>query len=761
MTAAPLAGLRIVTLADDALPSLGKSFVDLGADVQVLRADGASDSARPLRDLLESRGKRFSTVPDDPSAARTQLADRLGGADALIVTPAAAAACGFADIMQIAEEHPHLVIAVLTDFGLTGERAGWIGTEAVYKALSGTLSRSGEPGRPPLLQPGEIFTRSAAQQIVWAIMVAVYRSFTGAQRPGAVLDCSIFECGAVCLDPSYGMSGSGTPDLLDASDRPDAAHLYPIYRVRDGYVRVCVLAKGQWLSLLDWMGSPAPLLGDELLTNPGRLAHADLILPMLRDFFARMTCAELVQQCRQRRIPAAAVLSLGDVLDEEHFQHAGLLTDVGRLDGRSVIAAEGMACINGRRTVPRSPSDDEPAVGWQLPGSGASGRYPLSGLTVLDLGVIVAGAVVGELFAEQGARVIRVENTNFPDGMRRSFDSVTPALARGHRGKESVGLDLRSELGRELFYELVRRADIVTSNFKPGTVERLGISYDELLTINPRVVCVETSAFGDTGPWRTAMGYGPLVRAATGQTWLWRANADSDYFADGITIYPDHLVGRVCAVAALACLLDRIRTGRAAHVTVAQSDVALVQLAELLATESVAPGAARPPGDVATHLLDQIVLQAAGADEWCIVDPQTPEQLATLRRVLGVPTGSDPAEQLAGFVRERSAEKVARELQAAGVPAGAMRRIPELPDDPGIRSRNLYEITQVMGTPEQVLVERYPIRSEQLRVPQLAAMPMFGAQTRTVLAELGRTPEQIERLVADGIAQESPQVHRD
>jgi crotonobetainyl-CoA:carnitine CoA-transferase CaiB-like acyl-CoA transferase len=433
------------------------------------------------------------------------------------------------------------------------------------------------------------------------------------------------------------------------------------------------------------------------------------------------------------------------VLLEEHYRHDGLFTEVGIVDGRPVAAAEGMARIDGARTVPTSPSENVP--GWPVPSGVSPGPYPLSGLTVLDLGVIVAGAVVGELFAEQGARVIRIENVEFPDGMRRSFDALTASLARGHRGKESVGLDLRSELGRELFYELVARADIVTSNFKPGTLERLGISYDELVEINPRIVCVESSAFGDTGPWRTAMGYGPLVRAGTGQTWLWRESAESDYFADGITIYPDHLVGRVCAVAALACVLDRLRSGCGAHAKVAQSDVALVQIAELLAAESVRPGSVQPPGDMAVHLLDDLMLRAAGDDQWVVVDPQTPAQLAALRAVVG--------DDVAGYVRERAADDVACELQAAGVPAARMLRVGELPDDAAFRSRELYDVTQLAGTTEELLIERFPVRSGQLQLPRLAPTPMFGAHTRTVLGELGRSPEQIERLIADGIAQES------
>lgn len=327
-------------------------------------------------------------------------------------------------------------------------------------------------------------------------------------------------------------------------------------------------------------------------------------------------------------------------------------------------------------------------------------------------------------------------------------------MARGHRGKESIGLDLRTDRGRELFYELVRRADVVISNFKPGTVGRLGIGYDDLTAINPQIVCVESCAFGDSGPWRTAMGYGPLVRAGAGQSWLWREGADSSYFADGITIFPDHVAGRVCAAMVLACLIDRLRTGRGSHATVAQSEVALVTLNDLLAAESIMPGSVQPPGDTSNRLLAEVVLPAAGEDQWCVVDPQTPEQLVALRAVIGAVDSADLDAQVAAYVKGRSPDEVAHALQSVGVPAGRMLRVSELPDDPALRGRHLYDTTEITGTGEELLVERCPVLSDDLELPKLFPMPMFGAHTRAVLAELGHSQDEIEQLVADGTAQE-------
>ena len=739
MTAAdparPLRGLRVLTLVDDRLPSLGKAFVDLGADVEVVPSVAAL-SLRPLLALLETRGKRVShrTAPLD---------SRLGQADVLVCTPGRD---GVDDLDALQRAYPHLVIAAITDFGLTGERRHWTGTEAVFQALAGTLARSGEPGGAPLLPPGELFTRGAAQQIAWGVLVAL----AGRERRGAVLDCSLFECGLVCLDPAFGMTGSGTPDTRLSRGRTDVGAVYPIFKVQDGFVRVAVLSAGQWESLLAWMGHPPALAGEELLTNPGRYANADLVVPAMAAFFSGLTSAELVRECRARHLPASAVLSVSDVLQEEHYREVGLLATLGHLDGKDVVTAEGMVRIDGVRTVPRPAPGPDP--GWELPVRPLGAEGPLSGLTVLDLGVIVAGPQAGLLFAEQGARVIRVENRQFPDGMRRSFEELTPALARGHLGKESLGLDLRSDEGREIFTELVRRSDIVISNFKPGTMERLGLGYDDLVTVNDAIVCVESSAFGDTGPWRTAMGYGPLVRAGSGLTWLWRHDDDATYFADGITIYPDHLAGRVCATAVLACVLHRRRSGDGAHVTVAQSDVGLVQLAELLAAESVSPGSVHPPGRLGAGPLDDVVLPAAGDDEWCVVDPRTPEQVVALRGLLRLGEQDELRAALVAYL-DRHGPAAAARLQAAGVPAAPMLRAHELGDDAALQARGMYFPTPVAGTEQQVLVERYPVLTDGAAAARPGPAPAFGQHTRSILAELGLSGQDVERLFALGVAQ--------
>jgi crotonobetainyl-CoA:carnitine CoA-transferase CaiB-like acyl-CoA transferase len=214
-----------------------------------------------------------------------------------------------------------------------------------------------------------------------------------------------------------------------------------------------------------------------------------------------------------------------------------------------------------------APGLPEAGVAWRprdaVPRPDEPGERPFSGLRVLDFGVIVVGAECGRLFADEGADVIKVESSAFPDGSRqnRGTGLIAPTFATGHRNKRSLGLDLRHPEGKAVLLRLVRDCDVILSNFKGGTLESLGLDYGSLKAINPGIIVADSSAFGPSGPWSTRMGYGPLVRASAGLTMLWRYPGEPDSFCDAITVYPDHVAGRIGVIGVIALMIRRLRTG--------------------------------------------------------------------------------------------------------------------------------------------------------------------------------------------------------
>src|SRR5262249_2723675 len=205
--------------------------------------------------------------------------------------------------------------------------------------------------------------------------------------------------------------------------------------------------------------------------------------------FASLSRDEAVTQGQQHGVPTAAVLTPAEAARSEHFLARHALTRQ-----RGITVPNGLVEIDGQRAGLRGPA---PAVGGRTAEilaertrprrrTGKTARQttkrPLHGIRVLDLGVIVVGAELGRLLGDLGAEVIKVENSAFPDGSRQSLtgEAMAAGFALGHRNKASLGLNLRDPRGRDLFLRLASQADVVLSNFKPGTLESLGLSYAEL-----------------------------------------------------------------------------------------------------------------------------------------------------------------------------------------------------------------------------------------------------------------------------------------
>ena len=304
---------------------------------------------------------------------------------------------------------------------------------------------------------------------------------------------------------------------------------------------------------------------------------------------------ELVAGGQTRGVPVAAVLTAAETLASEHFRAVGALTSARRSPDVTLAIPVGPFVVDGRHAGLVRPAPDagadEPA--WATAPFAADTedavKRPFDGLRILDLGVIVAGGELGRLFADLGAEVIKIESAAYPDGLRQTAPGMTMSRswALTHRNEQSLGLDLRHPDGAALFRRLVADADAVFANFKPGTLDSLGFSYERLREINPRIVLAESSAYGATGPWSDRMGYGPLVRASTGVTWLWTSqDAEPGSFYDATTVFPDHVAARLTAIAALAALIKRDRTGTGAHVHIPQAEAAVNQLTTAYVAEA-------------------------------------------------------------------------------------------------------------------------------------------------------------------------------
>lgn len=714
----PLTGIRVVDLVSGPLAAITRYLAELGASVTRLD-DGQAEDV--VDDLVANIGKRRADRLSD---------DLLECAD-VVVSDAGRAP----DLDRLRARRPALVTMAVSDFGTNTSLAGWKASDLVLHALSGELSRSGIRGRAPLPPPGLLAYQCAASQAAYALTVSLYHALRTGK--GDHLDFSALDGAVQALDPGYGINGSATlgrPAHLLPRDRPLKGFQYPILPCADGHVRICLLARRQWQGMFRWMGSPAAFASPEFEKTGVRYKSPDLI-PAIAAFFADRTRADLEREGQAHGVPISAVLTLPEFMASDHVVAREALVE---RDG--VKLPNGVVTIDGERMGPVAPPPSVHA--WPRPVS--PGARAFEGLKVLDLGVIVVGAEQGRLLADQGAEVVKVESRAFPDGSRQSYLSygLSVSFAAGHRNKRSLGLNLRDPEGRALFLEMAAKVDVILSNFKPGVLESLGIDHATISRINPRIVMSDSSAFGATGPWAERMGYGPLVRAATGLTRAWRYDDDPESFSDSITIYPDHVAGRIGAMAVTALLIRRLRTGRGGRVSFAQSEVMLSHFASEVARTSqgeTAPSRSWRDG----------VFQAAGDDDWCVVSVRSEAD----RRSLGAAIGGEATKAAVGaWIAARSADEAMHALQAAGVAAARMLRVSELPDFTYFRERGFYRVESHPYLGEPVVAERAHAAGAALKDARDEPAPLAGEHTAEVVSEwlsLDRT--QVEALVIAGV----------
>jgi crotonobetainyl-CoA:carnitine CoA-transferase CaiB-like acyl-CoA transferase len=746
----PLRGLRVLDLTHGAPEACGRYLADLGAEVVLVEPPGGTiGRGDPISFGLRNANKRG--VVFDPADADD--VDRLlalaGEVDIVLESlPRELAESTGITPEALLAAHPGLVVVSVTDFGRTGPYADYIATDATLAAWGGVLSRSGMPGRPPLLPPAGIVAQTVAVHAAWAALVAyVKRLQTGA---GELVDVSAFEAVVHGFDPGFGTQGSAAAGRKESfpRDRPDAAAFYPVFPCADGHVRIALLAPRQWQGMLDWLGTPEEFADPKYNHIAVRFEASDRLHPLIAAHFADKPRADLVAEGTKRGIPIAAVLSPAEVLEADHFSVSGALVDAEIADGVRARVPHGYLSIDGERAglrhrAPRvGEHNAQPfeAVSFKhaqlkLTSSNASGPGPLAGLRVLDLGVIVFGAELTRLFADQGADVIKIENSAFPDGLRqtRKNSAMNASFAWGARNKRGLGLDLRTPEGAEIVRDLARTADIVTGNFKPGTLDSLGLSRAKLAEVNPRIIVSDSSAFGSRGPWSESLGYGPLVRGACGVTTLWR-------HCDGATVYPDHIAAHVAAVAILAAVIDRARTGEGRSLELAQADVAVMHLGALLAGEFLHPGTVGPDERVR-------VFACSGDDEWCVIDARDDSDLARLIEVTG-------GEDLTAWTAQRSPTEVTEALQSAGVPAGPMMRLPDQLTDPQLLARGSFRTMSHPHLSAAVPTSAHIARFSSIADPPLRPAPLPGEHTVDICAELlGMEKDAIDALLERGVLQ--------
>lgn len=400
----------------------------------------------------------------------------------------------------------------------------------------------------------------------------------------------------------------------------------------------------------------------------------------------------------------------------------------------------------------------------------------LDDLFVLDLSRVLAGPYCTLLFADLGARVVKVESRAGDD--TRRWGPPYPGGESGYylsinRGKESLVVDLKDPRGSELVRRLARKADVVVENFKVGDLARYGLDYDSVAAVNPRVVYVSITGFGQDGPRAKEPGYDAAMQAQSGLLAM-TGEPGGPPVKLGVA-WIDVLTGVHAATSALAALHRRERTGEGAHLDLALFDVALASLVNQ-AQNALLTGEAPPRlGSAHPNIVPYQAFEAA--DAAVVVAVGNDAQFARLCALLGAPDlAGDPrfvtnddrvanrselVPLLAARIGVRDADEFLAACNASNVPATKVATLPEALADAQAVARRMV----VSG--EHPSIGRLPMVASPLwhaRGPSGEAIgaapldgaapvpPMLGEDSRAVLLrDLGLSEVEVEDLITAGV----------
>ena len=402
--------------------------------------------------------------------------------------------------------------------------------------------------------------------------------------------------------------------------------------------------------------------------------------------------------------------------------------------------------------------------------------YPdfLKGIRFVDLTWAGAGPFSTKLFSDFGAEIIKVESASRPDPVRVGgpYRDAIPGINRSgyfasrNTGKRSFAVNLKHPKSLETLFELIRTADVVSNNFGPGAMDRLGLGYEAVKAVKPDIIYLAMPMYGETGPLANLTGVGMTISAVTGL--MWQTGYEGEGPLGPGTHFPDHAANPYhAAFAVMAALRHRRATGRGLKIDLSQVE-STVNCMGLSVLEHAATGVERDRlGNRSAHHAPHNIFRCAGADDWCAVAVLNEKQWQSLCQVIGAGDLAGDRDlamakgrlaqvdrveaAVAAWTADKDATDVMMALQAKGIPAGVVASSRYLMDeDKQLAHRGYWqkvdhpEIGEARFTSPPFLMDGERI---ELRRP-----PLLGEHTDAVLKEiLGYTPERVAALRAEGV----------
>jgi crotonobetainyl-CoA:carnitine CoA-transferase CaiB-like acyl-CoA transferase len=710
------------------------------------------------------------------SSDRSRIADLVARAEVVVVDDAGS--------WPIREDDVRGTLCRVTPFGAAGSETvrGWRGSELVYQALAGPMYENGRVEGPPLYGVGHRASY-AAGAIAYLQSVA---TLLGGGLQAAAVDVAITEvAAAMSFNRITQFSYNGEIEGRDIRTIPRA-----LVRCADGWVSIFIY-DNRWRQACRGLGLQDLVDDPRFATESSRLKHWPEFTSELDRRLANRSADDVVAAGQRERAVVARAMAPSELRDEPQLVARGYWdrTKPGELPRLGPMVRMSDTPQQDHGPAPAPGVTAVPPV-WQQPAPQRAARMgkgrPLDGIRVLDLTTAWSGPMVTRLLASLGAAIVKVEGpqriddwrgpiggghpARYPDGVpgERPFDRCYQFNTQNH-DKRSLVVDLKTEQGLAIVRKLAEQADVMIANFSVGTLERMGLGWETVHALNPRLIVAEMPAYGAGGPVGDHVALGPSMEMMAGM-------ARIIGYGDGRPVttgpaYLDPMGGFNGAAAVLTALAARERTGRGQYVEMAQREAAMHWIGEEI-VYAVATGQDRlPHGNRLPGVAPHDALRSAGEDEWVAIAAFDDAEFAALARVIGRPElASDPkfataecrvayeddlTAILGAWTATRDKHDIAARLQAAGVHAAPVQCARDLNASRYFRDRGLTQRVRhplagehdYQGVPLHIAVIDLSIRKPA---------PCFGQHNDEVLGELGYDAAAIAALRDGGVIAERP-----
>jgi crotonobetainyl-CoA:carnitine CoA-transferase CaiB-like acyl-CoA transferase len=397
----------------------------------------------------------------------------------------------------------------------------------------------------------------------------------------------------------------------------------------------------------------------------------------------------------------------------------------------------------------------------------ATQPLPLTGIRVIDYSHFLAGPHMSRCLAAMGAEVIKVERPKGGDAGRAHGyfkDGQSGYFLQQNMGKQGLCIDLKDKRGLAMMHDLVKTADVFVENYRPGALTKLGLGYDELSTLNSRLVYCSVSAYGHTGPDSAKAGFGLIAEAKSGAM----AQLGNPGEAPPLLRIPiaDMYTGLHGVAAICAALVGRATSGKGQHIDLALYDC-MVSIHDYAVQRYTFSGGTDLPRQTGSGQPDSPIYGVfSGRDGYLVIAAQVDDAWKRLALLIGddeLATDArftTPAGRAANYVeasriveawtKSRTVKECLSALDAAEVPCSAVQTIDQVLDDPQIRARDMI-IEQDHPVLGKVTLPNLPFRFSDCDTTPKMPAPLLGQHNRAIAASLGYSDADIDAMTADGV----------